>query len=63
MKIYLAESGNLLNVYIPPEMKAKANILQSYFYIEKHGSAAHNAGDFLLDSGAFTFLIQGKHIV
>lgn len=63
IKVYLAESGDLLNCYIPPEMETKANILQSYFYIEKHGSAAHNAGNFLLDSGAFTFLTQGKHIV
>lgn len=61
MKLFLAESGGLWGAYFSSEQFAHAYILQSFFYAddftEKH--IIPNAADFLLDSGAFSFM-QGK---
>lgn len=61
MRIYLAESGGIWEAYFSEKDFAHAYILQSFYYAdeftEKH--IIPNAKDFLLDSGAFTFM-QGK---
>ena len=63
MKVYLAESGAVYKTYIEPTgvLKRKICILESFYYvtewmypyIDKHW-------DFLLDSGAFTFMQNTK---
>lgn len=61
MKLFLAKSGGLWEAYFSEEYFTNVYILQSFFYCneftEKH--IIPNAADFLLDSGAFSFM-QGK---
>lgn len=61
MKLFLAESGGLWGAYFSAEQFAHAYILQSYYYADDFTEKyiIPNAADFLLDSGAFTFM-QGK---
>ena len=61
MKIFLAESGGLWGAYFSAEQFAHAYILQSFYYADDFTEKyiIPNASDFLLDSGAFTFM-QGK---
>lgn len=61
MKIFLAESGGLWGAYFSEERFAHAYILQSFYYADEFTEKyiIPNAADFLLDSGAFTFM-QGK---
>lgn len=58
MQLFFAESGAVWEAYLSDCQIKKANILQSYAYTdeftEKH--IIPNARDFLLDSGAFTFM-------
>lgn len=61
MKLYLA--GN-----VPREWKGDlfkgANILQSFYYQNEHvkKEIIPNCKNFLLDSGAFTFMSSGKEV-
>lgn len=61
MKLFLAESGGLWGAYFSAEQFAHAYILQSFYYADDFTEKyiIPNASDFLLDSGAFTFM-QGK---
>lgn len=56
MKAYLAESGGLIF--------NDANILQSFYYVDDftRNIIIPNCKDFLLDSGAFTFIQNAKHV-
>lgn len=62
MNMYLAESGGCLKAYLSEaDLYKDAYILQSYYYASEFTEKVilPNCKDFLLDSGAFTFL-QGK---
>lgn len=62
MNLYLAESGGCLKAYLSEaDLYKDAYILQSYYYASDFTEKVilPNCKDFLLDSGAFTFL-QGK---
>lgn len=61
MKLFLAKSGGLWGAYFSAEQFAHAYILQSFYYADDFTEKyiIPNASDFLLDSGAFTFM-QGK---
>lgn len=63
MKIFLAESGGLWGAYFSSEYFARAYILQSFFYADDFTEKyiIPNASDFLLDSGAFTFMQNNKN--
>lgn len=58
MKLFLAESGWLWEAYFPAEHFAHAYILQSFYYADEFTEKViiPNAKDFLLDSGAFSFM-------
>lgn len=61
MKLYLAESGGLWNAYLQDNDFAGVYILQSFYYMDdRMASLIPQFGDFLLDSGAFTFM-AGSH--
>lgn len=64
MRIYLAVTGLWLGQHLyDEEMKrTRPYILASYYYVEKDNTASliPYCGDFLLDSGAFTFM-SGSH--
>ena len=62
MKIFLAGTGSV-NPVLFKEVVEKYNpmILESFFYMNKNiTSNLHNFSDFLLDSGAFTFIHNQK---
>lgn len=61
MKIFLAESGGMWEAYFSSSDFAHAYILQSFYYADDFTEQyiIPNAEDFILDSGAFTFM-QGK---
>lgn len=61
MKIFLADS-KLWESYLPPEMINGVYILQSFFYSSKFTEEVliPKSKDFLLDSGAFTFMQNNK---
>lgn len=59
MKIHLAESGGCLKAYLSEaDLYKDTYILQSYFYASEFTEKVilPNCKDFLLDSGAFTFM-------
>lgn len=58
MRIYAAESGAVYQAYLQAELFKRAYILQSFFYANDFTEIAiiPNAKDFLLDSGAFSFM-------
>lgn len=58
MKLFLAESGGMWEAYFDAKAFAHAYILQSFFYADEFTEKyiIPNAADFLLDSGAFTFM-------
>lgn len=61
--LYLAESGSIWNAYMKDEDFIGVKILESFFYISKDPrmtSLIPYFSDFLLDSGAFTFMM-GNH--
>lgn len=62
MKIFLAESGGLWEAYFSAKEFANAYILQSFYYADSFTEQyiIPNAADFLLDSGAFTFMENAK---
>lgn len=66
MNVFLAESGGLWNSYFTDKYFKGAYILQSFYYADEVTEKViiPNAKEFLLDSGAFTFLSgnQGKKI-
>lgn len=66
MELYLAESGGLWNAYMQDDDFNGVNILQSFYYMnDRMASLIPHFGDFLLDSGAFTFMVgnHGKEII
>lgn len=66
MNMYLAESGGCLKAYLPAaDMYKGANILQSFFYASDFTTKIiiPNCKNFLLDSGAFTFMTNAKKTV
>lgn len=58
MRMYLAESGEMWEAYFIKEYFKDAYILQSFYYADEFTERyiIPNAADFLLDSGAFTFM-------
>ena len=67
MKAYLAESGGLMKAYLAESgglIFNDANILQSFYYVDDftRNIIIPNCKDFLLDSGAFTFIQNAKHV-
>lgn len=62
MKVYLADSGKLREAYCEePTKEYNPYILESFYYCDKDTERLlPYFGDFLLDSGAFTFM-QGSH--
>lgn len=58
MKIFLAESGGLWEAYFDEKAFSHAYILQSFYYADEFTERyiIPNASDFMLDSGAFTFM-------
>lgn len=65
MKIYLAESGGLWGAYFSSEQFSHAYVLQSYYYADEftEKQIIPNAKEFILDSGAFTFMASAKSAV
>lgn len=61
MKLFLAESGGMWEAYFKESHFANAYILQSFYYADDFTERfiIPNAADFILDSGAFTFM-QGN---
>ena len=64
MKIFLAESGGLWEAYFSEKDFAHAYILQSFYYADEFTEKyiIPNANDFLLDSGAFSFMEGKGHV-
>ena len=62
MQLYLAKSGGLWNSYFTEKYFKKAYILQSFYYADSFTEKyiIPNVADFLLDSGAFTFIRNAK---
>ena len=63
MNLYLAESGGCLKAYLSEaDLYKDAYILQSFFYASDftENVIIPNCKDFLLDSGAFTFMTSAK---
>lgn len=62
MKIFLADSGTLREAYCEePTIKYRPYILESFYYADKETERLlPYFGDFMLDSGAFTFM-QNAH--
>lgn len=62
MKMYLAESGGMWKAYFVKEYFKDAYILQSFYYADDFTEKyiIPNVADFLLDSGAFTFMQNTK---
>lgn len=64
MRIYLAGTSAQWKAYFTPEDFRGAYLLESFFYCDAYTEkqVIPNCGDFLLDSGAYTFM-QGKSTV
>lgn len=64
MKIYLAGSENYAKMLGEDNLYKGANVLNSFFYCTKdvENITIPQCKDFLLDSGAFTFLNSGKNV-
>lgn len=64
MKLFLAASGGLWEAYFPAEHFAHAYILQSFYYADEFTEKIiiPNAKDFMLDSGAFSFMQGAKAV-
>ena len=64
MNLYLAESGGLLEAYIPEKLFDGANILQSFYYADDFTSKViiPNCKRFMLDSGAYSFMAGKKSV-
>lgn len=64
MKLFLAASNGLWDAYFSEEHFAHAYILQSFFYADEFTEKyiIPNAKDFLLDSGAFSFMTGAKAV-
>lgn len=62
MKAFLAESGGLWEAYFTEEYFKNVYILQSFYYADEFTEKyiIPNVKDFLLDSGAFTFMQNAK---
>lgn len=62
MKLFLAESGGLWEAYFDEKDFSHVYILQSYYYADDFTEKyiIPNASDFMLDSGAFTFMQDAK---
>lgn len=62
MKLFLAESGGLWEAYFDEKDFSHVYILQSYYYADDFTEKyiIPNASDFMLDSGAFTFMQNAK---
>lgn len=62
MKMYLAESGGMWEAYFVEKYFKDAYILQSFYYADDFTEKyiIPNVADFLLDSGAFTFIRNAK---
>ena len=62
MKIFLADSGNLREAYCEePTITQRPYILESFYYCDKETERLlPYFGDFLIDSGAFTFMQNTK---
>lgn len=63
MKRYLAESGGIINAYIREDgiKMYQPYILESFYYVDADTERLlPYFGDFLLDSGAFTFMMNSK---
>lgn len=62
MQMYLAESGGLRGAYFIDKHFKNAYILQSFYYADEFTEKyiIPNVKDFLLDSGAFTFMQNTK---
>lgn len=62
MEIYLADSGKLREAYCEePTLKHRPYILESFYYVDEDTERLlPYFGDFLLDSGAFTFMQNSK---
>ena len=68
MQLFLAESGGIWNAYMQDENFGGVAILESFFYIAddmRMTKLIPVFSDFLLDSGAFTFMMgsHGKQII
>lgn len=64
MKIFLAGVSNFYNGYLSKMKDEPIYILESFFYEdEQKAQYIKNAKDFLLDSGAFTFMQSSKRAV
>lgn len=63
MKLYLADSGKLREAYREePTLKHHPFILESFYYADKETERLiPYFGDFMLDSGAFTFIQNSKY--
>lgn len=62
MKLFLAESGGMWRSYFEKENFVNVYILQSFYYADEFTEKIiiPNAKEFLLDSGAFTFMQNSK---
>lgn len=62
VNLFLAKSGGMWSAYFSPNSFTRANILQSFFYVNKFTEEIilPNCKSFLLDSGAFTFMENSK---
>lgn len=63
MKVFLAEAGSIWKGYMPePQNYKGVYLLQSFFYADGFSEKVliPQSGDFLLDSGAFTFMQSSK---
>lgn len=65
MKVYLADSGKLREAYCQePTKELRPYILESFFYCDENTERLlPYFGDFLLDSGAFTFMQGTKGVI
>lgn len=64
MNLYLAESGGLVEAYIPENLFEGANILQSFYYADDFTTKViiPNCKRFMLDSGAYSFMAGKKSV-
>ena len=65
MKVYLAESGGVMKAYLAESggrLFGDANILQSFYYADEYteNTIIPKSKNFMLDSGAFTFMQSAK---
>lgn len=62
MKLFLAENSGMWRSYFEKENFVNVYILQSFYYADEFTEKIiiPNAKEFLLDSGAFTFMQNSK---